>query len=125
MEKTAGFIGLGIMGKPMAINLIKAGYSLVVHDINQAAVDELVKEGAVDGQSSSGVAEKCRLIFTMLPDGPEVEEVVCGKDGICKAVQPGSIVVDMSSISPTVSKNVAERLGKKQAHYVDAPASGG
>ena len=125
MENTIGFIGLGIMGKPMAINLIKAGYSLVVHDINQSAVGELVQNGALDGQSSSGVTEKCQIIFTMLPDGPEVEEVICGSGGVLESIEPESIVVDMSSISPTVSKNAAEKLRQKQAHYVDAPVSGG
>ena len=125
MDKTIGFIGLGIMGKPMAINLIKAGYSLVVHDINQAAVDELVQNGAVNGESSKGVAEKCGIIFTMLPDGPEVEEVICGPEGISDVIGAETIVVDMSSISPTVSKNAAAKLQQKQAHYVDAPVSGG
>ena len=125
MDKIIGFIGLGIMGKPMAINLIKVGYSLVVHDVNQSVVDELVQNGAVDGQSSKGVGDKCRIIFTMLPDGPEVEEVICGPEGISEVIRPESIVVDLSSISPTVSKSVAEKLRQKQAHYVDAPVSGG
>ena len=125
MGNTIGFIGLGIMGKPMAMNLIKADYSLVVHDINRSAVGELVQNGAVDGQSSSGVAKKCQIVFTMLPDGSEVEEVICGLNGILESIVPESIVVDMSSISPTVSKSVAEKLQQKQAHYVDAPVSGG
>ena len=125
MAQQVGFIGLGIMGKPMARNLVKAGLSLVVHDISIEPVNELVGEGAVDGKSPAGVAEQNDIIFLMLPDGPEVKQVVCGPDGVLETVRPGSIVVDMSSISPTVSKKAAEALGQKGARYVDAPVSGG
>ena len=125
MERIVGFIGLGIMGKPMARNLAKAGVSLVVHNRSRQSVEELVAEGAVDGEGPAGVAEKADIIFTILPDGPEVEEVVCGQNGVIEKIQPGAIVVDMSSISPTVSKRVAAKLSEKSAHYVDAPVSGG
>ena len=125
MKEKIGFIGLGIMGKPMAKNLAKAGLSLVIHDINSEPIQELVAEGAVALDSPAAVAEQSNIIFCMLPDGPEVEEVICGKKGVIEAIKAGSIVVDMSSISPTVSKRVAKALEDKKAHYVDAPVSGG
>jgi 2-hydroxy-3-oxopropionate reductase len=120
-----GFIGLGIMGKPMARNLMKAGYKPVVYDINEAAVSELVKDGAEAGKSSSDVASKSEVIITMLPNSPEVREVVLGKNGIIDGVRSGSVVIDMSSIAPGTSKKVAEKLLKKGVIMLDAPVSGG
>ena len=125
MNDTIGFIGLGIMGKPMARNLMKAGCKLIVHDLNRAPVEELVAEGAADGCSPAGVAEKAGTLITMLPDGPDVEKVVCGDNGIAQGITAGAVVVDMSSISPIVSRRVADALQKAEAHYVDAPVSGG
>jgi len=120
-----GFIGLGIMGKPMARNLLKAGYSLIIYDINAEAVKELVKEGAAEGRSSCDVASQSEAIITMLPNSPEVKEVILGKDGIINGVKSGSVVIDMSSIAPLVSRELAEELLKKGVAMLDAPVSGG
>jgi len=124
MEKI-GFIGLGIMGKPMSRNLLKAGYPLVVYDIVAAAVDQVVQAGAEKGVSPKDVAEKANVIITMLPNSPQVKEVVLGKDGIIETMQPGSILIDMSSIAPLVSREVASRLAEKKIRMLDAPVSGG
>ena len=120
-----GFIGLGIMGKPMARNLIKAGYSLTVYDIDSDAVKEIVKAGAKQGNTSSDVASKSDVVITMLPNSPHVEEVVLGKDGILDGAKAGLILVDMSSISPLVSKEISEEAEKKGIEMLDAPVSGG
>ncbi|TVQ25787.1 MAG: 2-hydroxy-3-oxopropionate reductase [Spirochaetaceae bacterium] len=120
-----GFIGLGIMGKPMAKNLIRAGYDLLVCDIGQDAVAELVKEGATAADSPRDVAAETEFIITMLPNSPEVRDVVLGTKGILETVQPGSIVVDMSSIAPLVSQEIAAVLREEQVEMLDAPVSGG
>lgn len=120
-----GFIGLGIMGKPMAKNLLKAGYELVVYDINRAAVQELVEKGAEEEYSSKGVAEKSEIIITMLPNSPHVKEVVLGSNGVLEGVKKGAIIIDMSSIAPLVSKEVAAEAAKKGVEMLDAPVSGG
>ncbi|MBT4482940.1 MAG: NAD(P)-binding domain-containing protein, partial [Candidatus Latescibacteria bacterium] len=125
MEKTLGFIGLGIMGKPMAKNLIKAGYSLVVSDINSAPLKELADLGAKTAETPAEIARNVSRIITMLPDGPEVEEVVLGKDGIIEAATSETALIDMSSISPTVTKKIASALEEKGARALDAPVSGG
>jgi 2-hydroxy-3-oxopropionate reductase len=124
MYKT-GFIGLGIMGKPMARNLLKAGYNPIVYDINENAVSELVKDGAEVGKSSADVAFRSDVIITMLPNSPEVREVVLGMNGIIEGVRPGSVVIDMSSIAPATSREVAEKLLGKGVMMLDAPVSGG
>jgi 2-hydroxy-3-oxopropionate reductase len=123
--KKIGFIGLGIMGKPMSRNLLKAGYPLVVYDIVPAAVEEVVGAGAEKGASPKDVAAKTDVIITMLPNSPHVKEVVLGKDGIIEAARPGSILIDMSSIAPLVSREVAARLAEKKIRMLDAPVSGG
>ena len=123
--KKIGFIGLGIMGKPMAKNLVKAGYDLTVFDINNAAVEELVAIGAAKGSSSKDVASKTEIILTMLPNSPHVKEVVLGKDGVVEGVKQGSVLVDMSSIAPLVSQEVSEALAKAGVKMLDAPVSGG
>jgi 2-hydroxy-3-oxopropionate reductase len=120
-----GFIGLGIMGKPMAKNLLKAGKSLVVCDIAESAVNELTAAGAERGESPAAVTAASSLVITMLPNSPHVREVVCGKDGILSAVRPGQIVVDMSSIAPLVSRELCALLEAKGADMLDAPVSGG
>lgn len=125
MKKTLGFIGLGIMGKPMAKNLLKAGYSLLVFDLNKAAMEELVREGALPAGSSKEVAERTELIITMLPDSPDVRAVILGKDGVLEGIKPNSVVIDMSSINPLVSQEVAGALKEKGAVMLDAPVSGG
>jgi 2-hydroxy-3-oxopropionate reductase len=125
MSDTIGFIGLGIMGKPMAKNLLKAGYNLVVYDINKGAVDELVSLGAKAASSPSELTSLVEKIITMLPDGPDVEEVVTGAHGILKSATAKTVLIDMSSISPTVSKRLAGMLAAKGARTLDAPVSGG
>jgi 2-hydroxy-3-oxopropionate reductase len=123
--KKIGFIGLGIMGKPMAKNLLKAGYSLTVYDIVPEKVEDVVKAGAEAGSSSKDVAAKSELVITMLPNSPEVKEAVLGKDGVLDGAKPGTVLVDMSSIAPLASKEVAERAGEKGVIVLDAPVSGG
>lgn len=120
-----GFIGLGIMGKPMAKNLLKAGFSLIVSNRSQAAVDELSALGAETASSPRQVAEAADVIITMLPDSPQVEEVVLGANGVAEGVSAGKIVVDMSSINPVSSQKIASGLKAKGAHLLDAPVSGG
>jgi len=123
--KKIGFIGLGIMGKPMSKNLLKAGYPLVVYDIVAETVDEVVKAGAEKGTSPKDVAAKADAIITMLPNSPHVKEVVLGKNGIIETMRPGSILIDMSSIAPLVSREVAAALAAKKIRMLDAPVSGG
>jgi 2-hydroxy-3-oxopropionate reductase len=120
-----GFIGLGIMGKPMAKNLIKAGYSLIVHNRSQAPVDELVKDGAQSAESPRDVAQKSEIIITMLPNSPDVELVVLGENGILAGVKVETIIIDMSSIEPLVSQKIAAEAAKKSVEFLDAPVSGG
>jgi 2-hydroxy-3-oxopropionate reductase len=122
---TIGFIGLGIMGKPMAKNLVAAGHTLVVHDIVEEPVAELVSAGASAAASPKEVAERCEIIITMLPNSPEVEEVVLGKNGVIEGIKSGAIVVDMSSIAPLVSQKVGAEIRKSGADLIDAPVSGG
>lgn len=125
MSTRIGFIGLGIMGKPMAHNLLKAGYQLVVYDTISSPVSELTDAGAARGLSCKDVAERSDIVITMLPDGPDVEKAVLGPDGVFEGVRPGSIVVDMSSISPLVSQKVAQALETRSVDFLDAPVSGG
>ena len=121
-----GFIGLGIMGVPMAKNLLAAGYSLVVYDIVGEAVEKLVAAGAERGSSPADTASKAgELIVTMLPNSPQVREVVMGKDGIVHGCRRGQIVVDMSSIAPLVSRELGEALAERGVEMIDAPVSGG
>jgi len=122
---TIGLIGLGIMGRPMARNLLKAGYALVVHDVNRAAVDELVAEGATAGTSPSGVAAAVDVLITMLPDSPQVREVYAGPGGALEALRPGFLAIDMSSIAPGVARELAARAAAGGAELLDAPVSGG
>jgi len=120
-----GFIGLGIMGKPMAKNLIKAGYKLVAYDVVQAALKEVVAAGAEEGVSPADVASKCEIILTMLPNSPHVREVVLGPKGVIEGAKKGSLVVDMSSIAPGATKEIAAALAEKGIDMLDAPVSGG
>lgn len=120
-----GFIGLGIMGRPMAKNLLKAGYELVVYDIVSQAVQELAAAGAQTASSPREVAERTEIIITMLPNSPHVKEVVLGKNGILEGAKPGSIIVDMSSIAPLAAKEIAAAAAAKGVEMLDAPVSGG
>ncbi|PKP58921.1 2-hydroxy-3-oxopropionate reductase [Candidatus Atribacteria bacterium HGW-Atribacteria-1] len=124
MEKI-GFIGVGIMGKPMAKNLINAGYNMIAHDIIEKALDEIVEYGADRGSSPKNVAENSDVIFTMLPNSPQVKEVVLGENGVIEGVRKGQILIDMSSIAPLVSQEIAKELEKKGVEALDAPVSGG
>jgi len=120
-----GFIGLGIMGKPMSKNLLKAGYKLVVLDLIHSAVDELVSMGAEKAATPEEVAGLCDYIITMLPDSPQVKEVVLGKNGLIGGLNKGSVLIDMSSISPIVSRELSQMLEEKGVEMLDAPVSGG
>ncbi|MBN2086081.1 MAG: 2-hydroxy-3-oxopropionate reductase [Anaerolineales bacterium] len=120
-----GFIGLGIMGKPMAKNLIAAGHALAVYDINDAPVRELEKMGAKAGSSAADAASGCALIITMLPNSPQVKEAVLGENGVIHGAKAGSILVDMSSIAPRAAQDIAAELAKKGIEMLDAPVSGG
>lgn len=120
-----GFIGLGIMGKPMSKNLIKAGYELVVCNRSQASVQELAALGATPAKNPAEVAEQCKVIITMLPNSPQVREVCLGANGVIETASEGTVVIDMSSIDPVESKAIGAELNKKGIELMDAPVSGG
>lgn len=122
--KKVGFIGLGIMGKPMAINLMDAGYSLIVLDTNKAAGD-LTHKGAESFSTCKEVAANSDIVITMLPDSPEVKEVVYGQDGVLEGIKSGAIFVDMSTIAPSTAREVYDSLKEKGVEALDAPVSGG
>src|SRR5437773_3017652 len=124
-KERIGFIGLGIMGKPMARNLLKAGYPLVVHSRSRPPVDEMVAAGAADGKSPRGVAQQSDIIITMLPDSPDVQQVVLGRDGVLEGIRAGAVLVDMSTISPLVTQEIAQTVTAKGAQMLDALVSGG
>jgi len=125
MAERIGFVGLGIMGKPMAKNLLKAGYSLTVYDIVGANLEEVVTEGAAGASSSKEVAANSDTIITMLPDSADSEAAILGPSGVLEGASSGSIIVDMSSIAPSVSQNIAAECAKKGVDMLDAPVSGG
>jgi 2-hydroxy-3-oxopropionate reductase len=125
MAQVIGFIGLGIMGRPMARNLLKAGYSLVVHSRSRGPVDEIVKTGATAAASPRDVAAQCDVLITMLPNSPDVEQVALGPSGILEGARRGLIFADMSTISPIVSQKVGQALAAKGVAMLDAPVSGG
>ncbi len=125
MEQKVGFIGLGIMGKPMALNLLKAGFTLTVNDLNQDAVKTVVEAGAVAANSAKEVAENSDVIITMLPASKHVKEVVLSENGILAGAKAGSVIIDMSSITPEVSRELAVEAAKKGVGMLDAPVSGG
>jgi 2-hydroxy-3-oxopropionate reductase len=120
-----GFIGLGIMGKPMAEHLVKAGHTLFVYDVVPAGVDALAAQGATKCASSKEVAQKSEIVIVMVPDTPDVEAVLFGANGVADGISAGKIVVDMSSISPVETKEYAKKLAAKGVEMVDAPVSGG
>jgi 2-hydroxy-3-oxopropionate reductase len=120
-----GFIGLGIMGKPMARNLIKAGYHLVLHNRSREPIKELASEGAMPASSPKEVAGNSDVVITMLPDSPDVEEVVLGPQGVIEGGLPGMLFIDMSTIAPTTARKVYESLKSKGIEALDAPVSGG
>jgi 2-hydroxy-3-oxopropionate reductase len=122
---TIGFIGLGIMGRPMSKHLINAGHTLVVYDIVPAAVADVVAAGAQAGTSVADVAARTPIIITMLPDSPDVQKVLAGPDGVFSAAKKGSLIIDMSTISPVVTRQLAEQAEKLGLRILDAPVSGG
>jgi len=124
MEKI-GFIGLGIMGKPMALNLIKAGFELVVFNRTSSKMDELINAGAIGVKSPKEVAENSDIIITIVSDTPDVENVILGEHGVIHGVKEGSVVIDMSTISPAVTKEIAVKLKEINVEMLDAPVSGG
>ncbi|MCH8279849.1 MAG: 2-hydroxy-3-oxopropionate reductase [Chloroflexi bacterium] len=125
MAERIGFVGLGIMGKPMAKNLLKAGYSLTVYDIVGEPVEELVTDGAARASSNKEVAANSDKIFTMLPDSADSEIAILGPEGVLEGAASGSIIIDMSSIAPLVSKKIAAECAQKGVEMLDAPVSGG
>ena len=125
MAQVVGFIGLGIMGRPMARNLLKAGYPLLVHSRSQGPVQELVGAGAKAANSPKDVASQVEVLITMLPNSPDVEMVALGKSGIIEGARPGLLFLDMSTISPLVSQKVGKVLQSKGVRMLDAPVSGG
>ncbi|ASK26650.1 2-hydroxy-3-oxopropionate reductase [Neisseria chenwenguii] len=120
-----GFIGLGIMGKPMSKNLLKAGYELVVLDFNQDAVKEVVDAGATAAATPKEVAQQVDVVITMLPNSPHVKQVALGENGIAEGAKAGLGFIDMSSIAPLASREIHEELAKKGIEMLDAPVSGG
>lgn len=145
IEKIIGFIGLGVMGKPMASNLLRAGYSVMVLDVLTGPVEELVSEGAIRGESPENIGEKCSVIITMLPNSPQVREVITGvkidadgsagetrsspgktmENSVLAKIKPGTILIDMSSITPQTAIEMAEAAAGKECEMLDAPVSGG
>ena len=120
-----GFVGLGIMGRPMMKNLLKAGHSVVAYTRTASVLDACVADGAQRGASNKDVGARADVIFTMLPDGPEVEAVVLGPGGVLEGAKAGSMIVDMSSINPLVSQKIGKACAEKSVEFLDAPVSGG
>jgi len=125
MGDRIGFIGLGVMGKPMARNLMARGFELVVHSRSRGPVDELVGEGATAAATPADVARQARVVMTMVPDSPDVVQVLEGADGVFGALQPGTLIVDHSTIAPAVAQRLAERAASLGASMLDGPVSGG
>ncbi len=125
MKPKIGFIGLGVMGKPMALNLLSAGYPMIVWNRTRSKMDDVVARGAEAASSPKEVAEKSDVVITMVSDSPDVEEVILGPSGVIEGAREGLIVIDMSTISPEVTRRIAERLSEKGVKMLDAPVSGG
>jgi len=125
MEKRVGFIGLGIMGMPMARNLIKAGFEVVVYNRTASKAEQMVSEGAKKTDSPKDLARETPVVITMVSDTPDVESVILGENGVIEGIKPDSVVIDMSTISPQATQKIAARLREKETHMLDAPVSGG
>lgn len=125
MDSVIGFIGLGIMGLPMAGNLLKAGYSIVGYDLVPEKLAQLVSQGALAGTSARDVSARAHLIITMLPDSPDVEKAYLGEEGVLDGVKAGTLLIDMSTISPVVAVKIANEARKRSCPMLDAPVSGG
>jgi 2-hydroxy-3-oxopropionate reductase len=125
MSETVGFIGLGVMGRPMAKHVLARGYSVVVHNRSRGAVDDLVSAGATAATSPADVARQSTVVITMVPDTPDVERVLTGAGGVLEALEPDTVVIDMSSISPVATRRLAQLVADKRGTMLDAPVSGG
>lgn len=125
MKKRIGYIGLGLMGKPIARNIMRAGFPLTVHNRSQAPVEELVADGAQPADSPRAVAEVSDVVFTNLPDSPDVEQVVLGPNGVIEGCRPGMIFIDNSTIKPETARSIASKLAEVEVSALDAPVSGG
>src|SRR5713226_8361812 len=125
VAENIGFIGLGVMGKPMAKHLVAAGHRLLVHNRSRGAVDELVAAGATAAASPAEVARGSSVIITMLPDTPDVERVIAGENGVLAGLQKGAVIIDMSSVSPVATERLAKLVADKGGSMLDAPVSGG
>jgi 2-hydroxy-3-oxopropionate reductase len=125
MSETVGFIGLGVMGRPMAKHILEKGYEVVAHNRSRPAVDELVAAGAKAADTPAAVAKRSTIVITMVPDTPDVESVLLGRDGVVEGLQAGAVVIDMSSISPVATRRMAAAIAKKGGTMLDAPVSGG
>jgi 2-hydroxy-3-oxopropionate reductase len=124
-DRTVGFVGLGIMGKPMARNVLDAGYAVVVHNRSRGPVEQLAELGATPADSPADVARESDVVVTVLPDTEAVEAVALGDDGVIEGLDAGDVVVDMSTISPVATERIADRVTEKDARMLDAPISGG
>jgi 2-hydroxy-3-oxopropionate reductase len=122
---TVGFVGLGIMGRPMLRNLLKSGHTVIAYGRTPAKLDSAVADGAQRGSSNADVGARAQIVITMLPDGPEVEEVILGAGGILSGAKPGTLILDMSSISPLVSQKIGAACAARGVDFIDAPVSGG
>jgi len=125
VKENIGFIGIGTMGKPMALNILKAGYPIMVYDINPKALEEVKEKGATVGKSAKEVASKTDFIITMLPNSQDVENAILEENGVLEGANSKSIVIDMSTIDPSVSRKIAKTLAGKNIKMLDAPVSGG
>jgi len=125
MEKRVGFIGLGIMGMPMARNLIKAGVEVIVYNRTASKAEQMVSEGAKKADSPKELAEESPVVITIVSDTPDAESVILGENGIIEGIKADSVVIDMSTISPQATQEIAARLREKGVHMLDAPVSGG
>ncbi len=125
MEKKIGFIGLGIMGMPMARNLIKAGFEVVVYNRTTSKAEQMASEGAKKADSPKELAKETPVVITIVSDTPDVESVILGENGVIEGIKPDSVVIDMSTISPQATQKIAACLKEKGAHMLDAPVSGG
>lgn len=125
MDKKIGFIGLGIMGKPMSLNLLKAGYDVTVYNRTESKTAEPVSRGAKKAATPAEAAADSTVIITIVSDTPDVESVILGRNGVIESIKPDSVVIDMSTVSPEATRKIAARLKEKEAYMLDAPVSGG
>ena len=123
--KTIGFIGLGIMGTPMSGHILRAGHKVVCYDIVLAAIERVVAMGAMAGMSSKDVAARAEVVISMVPDSPDAEKVYLGEDGVLEGAKPGTLLIDMSTISPVTTQKIAQAAAEKGCPMLDAPVSGG